>query len=157
MWLERIKLQCPLTCLGEIELDYKENWAPENWCFWTSVLEKNLESPLDCEEIQSVHPKGDQSWVFICRTDVETEIPILWHLMWRADSFWKDPDAGKDWGQEEKGAVEDKMVGWHHWLNGHEFGWASGVGVGQGGLVSCTSWSLQESDTMEWLNWTEVI
>ena len=104
------------------ELDYKERGAPRNWCFWTVVLEKILESPLDCKEIQLVHPKGDQSWVFIGRTDVEAETPILWPPDAESWLIWKDPDAGKDWGQEEKGTTEDEMVGWHHWLNGHEFG-----------------------------------
>ena len=103
------------------ELDYKESWAQKNWCFWTAVLEKTLESPLDCKEIQPVHPKGDQSWVFIGRTDVETETPILWPPDSKSWLIWKDPDAGKDWGQEEKGTTENGMVGWHHRLNGHEF------------------------------------
>ena len=103
------------------ELDYKESWAPKNWCFWTEVLEKTLESPLDCKEIQPVHPKGDQSWVFIGRTDVEAETPILWLPDAKIWLNLKDPDAGKDWGQAEKGTTEDEMVGWHHQLNGHEF------------------------------------
>ena len=111
------------------ELDYKESWAPKHWYFWTLVLEKTLESPLDCKAIQPVHPKGDQSWVFMGGTDVEAETPILGHLMWRADSFEKT-DAGKDWWQEEKGTTEDEMVGWHHWCNGHGFGWTLGVGDG---------------------------
>ena len=102
------------------ELDYKESWAPKNCCFWTVVLEKTLESPLDCNEIQPVHPKGDQSWAFIGRTD-EAETPILWPPDAKNWLIWKDPDAGKDWRQE-KGTTEDKMVGWHHGLNGHEFG-----------------------------------
>ena len=97
----------------------KESWVPKNWCFWTVVLEKTLESLLDCKEIQPVHPKGDQFWVFIGRTDVEAETPILWPPDWLT---CKDPDAGKDWGQEEKGTTEDEIVGWHHWLNEHEFG-----------------------------------
>ena len=104
------------------QLSYKESWAPKNWCFWTVVLEKTLESPLDCKEIQWVHPKGDQSWVFIERTDVEAETPILWPPEAKSWLIWKDPDAGKDWGQEEKGTTEDEMVGWHHRLNGHGFG-----------------------------------
>ena len=104
------------------ELDYKESWAPKNRCFWTVVLEKIPESPLDCKEIQPVHPKGSQSWVFIGRTDVEAETPILWPPDVKSWLFWKDPDAGKDWGREEKETTEDAMVGWHHWLNGHEFG-----------------------------------
>ena len=103
-------------------LDYKESWALKNWCFWTVLLEKTLESPLDCKEIQPVHPKGDQSWVFIGRTDAEAETPILWPPDAKSWLIWKDPDAGKDWGQEEKWTIEDEMVGWHDWLNGHEFG-----------------------------------
>ena len=103
------------------ELDCEEGWALKNWCFWTVVLEKTLESPLDCEEIQPVHPKGDQSWVFIGITDFEAETPILRPPDAKSWLIWKDPDAGKDWGQDEKGTTEDEMVGWHHWLNGHEF------------------------------------
>ena len=103
-------------------LDYEESWAPKNWCFWTVVLEKTLESPLDCKEIQPVHPKGDQSWVIIGRTDAEAETPVLWPSDVKSWLIWKDPDAGKDWGQEEKGTTEDEMVGWHHRLNGREFG-----------------------------------
>ena len=137
------------------ELDYKEGWAPKNWCFWTVVLEKTLESPLDCKEIQPVHPKGDQSWVFIGRTDGEAETPILWPPDAKSWLIWKDPDAGKDWGQEEKGMSEDEMVGWHHRLNGHGFGWTPGVGDGQGGLACCNSWGRKESNTTEQLNWTE--
>ena len=103
------------------ELDYKESWVPKNWCFWTVVLEKTLQSPLDCKEIQLVHPKGNRSWIFIGRTDAEVETPILWPPDAKSWLIGKDPDAGKDWGQEEKGAIEDEMVGWHHRLNGHEF------------------------------------
>ena len=103
------------------KLDYKESWAPTNWCFWTVVLEKTLERPWDCKEIQLVHPKGNQSWVFTGRTDVEAETPILWPPDPKSWLIWKDSDAGRDWGQEEKGTTEDEMVGWHHWLNGHEF------------------------------------
>ena len=103
------------------ELDCKESWAPKNWCFWTVVLKKTLESPLDCKEIQQVHPKGNQSWIFIGRTDVEAETPILWPPDVRSWLIWKDPDTGKDWRQEEKGMTEDEMVGWHHGLNGNEF------------------------------------
>ena len=95
-------------------LDHKESWAPKNWCFWTVVLEKTLESPLDCKEIQPVHPKGDQSWVFIGRTDAEAETPILWPPRAKSWLIGKDPDAGRDWGQEEKGTTEDGMAGWHH-------------------------------------------
>ena len=103
------------------ELDYKESWAPKNWCFWTVVLEKTLGSPLDCKGIQLVHPKGDQSWVFIGRTDAEAETPILWPPHVKSWLIGNDPDAGRDWGQEEKGTTEDEMAGWNHWLNGHEF------------------------------------
>ena len=103
------------------ELDYKESWALKNWLFWTVVLEKTLESPLDCKEIQPVHPKGNQSWLVIGRTDVEAETPIFWPPHAKSWLIWKDPDAGKDWRQEEKGTTEDEMVGWHHWLNGQEF------------------------------------
>ena len=136
------------------ELDHKENWALKNWCFWTVVLEKTLESPLDSKEIKPVHPKGKQSWIFIGRTDVEAELQNFGHLMWRADSF--DPDAGKDWRQEEKGMTEDEMVGWHHQLDGHELEQAPGVGGGQGSLVCCSSSGCKESDKTEWLNWTEL-
>ena len=101
--------------------DYKENWGPKNWCFWTVVLEKTLDSPLDCKEIQLVHPKGNQSWIFIRRTDAEAETPILWPSDAKKWLIGKDPDAGKDWGQEEKGMTEHEMVGWHYQLNGHEF------------------------------------
>ena len=113
------------------EFDYKESWAQKNWCFWTVVLERTLESP--------VHPKEDQSLVFIGRTDVEAETTILWPPDVKCWLIWKDPDAGKDWGQEEKGMTEDEMVGWHHRLNGHGFGCTPGVGDGQGGLVCCGS------------------
>ena len=113
-----------------IKLDYKENLAPKNWCFWTVVLEETLESLLDCKEIQPVHPKGDHSWVFIGRIDVEAETPIFWSPDAKSWLIWKDPDAGRDWGQEEKGTTEDEMVRWHHQLNGHEFGWTPGVGDG---------------------------
>ena len=135
------------------ELDYEESWTQKNWCFWTAVLEKTLESPLDCKEIQLVHPKGDLSWAG--RTDVEAETPILWPPDAKSWLIGKDPDAGKDWGQE-KGMTENEMVGWHHWLNGHEFGGTLRVGHGQGGMVCCGSWGHKESDTTEWLNWTEL-
>ena len=139
------------------ELDYKVTWAPKNGCFWSMVLEKTLESPLDCKEIQPVHPKGNQSWVFTGRTDVEAETPILWPPDVKSWLIGEDPDARKDWGQAEKGMTEDEMVGWHHWPNGHAFGWTPGVGDGQGGLVCCGSWGCKESDTTERLNWTELI
>ena len=138
------------------ELDYKESSALKNWYFWTVVLERTLESPLDCKEIQPVHPKGDQSWVFIGWTDVESETPILWAPDAKSWLIWEDPDARKDWGQEEKGMIEDEMVGWHHQFNGCGFGWTPGIGVGQGGLACCGSWGRKESDTTEQLNWTEV-
>ena len=137
------------------ELDCKESWALKNWCFWTMVLEKTLESPLDRKEIQPVHPKGDQSWVFIGRTDDEAEMPILWPPDAKSWLIWKDPDAGKDWRQEEKGITEDEMVGWHHWLNGHGFEWTPGVGDRQGGLVCCSSWGCKESNWTE-LYWTHI-
>ena len=120
------------------------------------MLEKTIESPLDRKKIQPVHPKGDQSWVFIGRTDVEAETPILWPPDAKSWLIWKDPDAGKYWGQEEKGMREDEMVRWHHQLNGHEFGWTLGVGDGQGGLVCCGPWGCKESDTTKRLNWTEL-
>ena len=137
------------------ELDYKESWAPKNWCFWTVVLGKTLESPLDCKEIQPVHPKGNQSWIFIGRADVEAETPTLWPPDVKNWLIRRDPDAGKDWRQEEKGMTEDEMVGWHHWLNGHEFEQAPGVGDGQGGLVCCSPWGRKKSDMNERLNWTD--
>ena len=103
------------------ELDHKESWALKNWCFWTVVLEKTHESPLDCTEIKPVDPKGNQSWIFIGRTDAEAEAPILWLSDEKSWLIRKDPDTGTDWRQEEKGMTEDEMVGWHHWLDGHEF------------------------------------
>ena len=139
------------------ELDYKENWAPKNWCFWAVVFEKTLESPLDCKEIQPVHPNGDRSWVFIGKTDVETETLILWPPDAKSWLIWKDPDAGNDGGQEEKGMTEDEMVGWHHWLSGHEFGWTPGVSDGQGVLVCCCPWGPKESATTDRLNWTDIL
>ena len=138
------------------ELDYKESWAPKNWCFWTVVLEKTLESSLECKEIRPVHPKGNQSWIFLRRTDAEAETSILCPLDAKSWLIWKDPDAGKDWGREVKGTTEDEMVGWPHRLNGHGFGWTPGVGEGQGGLVCCSSRGRKESDTTERLNWPEL-
>ena len=135
------------------ELDHKESWAVKNWCFWTVVLEKTLESPLDHKKIQPVHPKEDQSWVFIGRTDAEAETPILWSPDANDWLIGNNCDAGRDWGHEEKGTTEDEMVGWHHRLNGHEFGWSPGAGDGQGGLACCNSWGHKESDTTKWLNW----
>ena len=138
------------------ELDYKESWAPKNWCFWTAVLEKTLESPLDGLVIQLVHPKGNQSWILIGRTDAEAETPIFWPPDVKNWLIGKDPDAGKDWGQEAKGMTEDEIVGWHHQLDGHLFEWTLGVGDEQGGLVGCDSWGHKELDTTERLNWTEL-
>ena len=126
------------------ESGYKESWALKNWCFWTVVLKKTLESPLDCKEIQPVHPKGNQSWILIGRNDVEAETPILWPPDGKNWLIWKDPDAGKDWRWEEKGSTEDEMVGWHHQLNGHEFEQDPGVGDGQGSLVYCCPWGHKE-------------
>ena len=139
------------------ELDYKESWVPKNWCFWTVVLEKTLKSPLDYKEIQPVHRKGDQSWIFIGRTDAEPETPILWLPDVKTWLAGKDPDAERDWGQEEKGMTEDEMAGWHHRLDGREPEWTLGVGDGQGSLMCCDSWGHKELDTTEQLNWTELM
>ena len=139
-----------------LELDYKGSWVPKNWCFWTVVLDKTLESPLDCKEIQPVYPKGDQSWVFIGRTDVEAEAPILWPPDAKSWLIGKDPDAGKDWEQEEEGATEEEMVGWYHRLNGHEFEWTLGVGDGQGGLACYGPWGRRVGHYWATeLDWTE--
>ena len=121
------------------ELDCEESWAPKNWCFWTVVLEKTLESPLDSKGIQPVHSKRDQSWVFIGRTDAEAETAILRSPQWKSWLIGKDPDAGWVWGQEEKGTTEDETAGWHHRLDGHDFEWTPGVGNGQRGLACCDS------------------
>ena len=132
-------------------------WALKNWCLETVVLEKTLASPLDCKEIKPVHPKGDQSWIFTGRTDAEVETPILWPPDRENWLFGKDSDAGKDWGQEEKRTTEDAMVGWHHWLNRHEFEHAPGVGDGQGSLACCSPWVRKELNEHDWvteLNWT---
>ena len=137
------------------ELDYKESWVPKNWYFWTVVLGKTLESPLDCKEIKPVNPKGNQSWIFIRRTDAEAEAPILWPPNVKNWLIGKDPDAGKDWRRDGKEITEDEMVEWHHRLDGHEFEQASGVGDGQGRLACCSSWDHKESDTTERLNWTD--
>ena len=135
------------------ELDCEESWESKHWCFWTVVLEKTLESPLDCKEIQPVHPEGDQSWVFIGRTDAEAEAPILWPPDVKNQLIGKDPDAGKDWGQEEKGTTEDEMVGWHHRLNGHGFKQVprSWWWTGRPGVLQ--SMGSQELDTTKRLNW----
>ena len=139
------------------ELDYKETWAPKNWCFWTVVLEKTLESPLDCKEIQSVHSKGDQPWVFLGRNDAEAETPVFWPPHAKSWLTGKDYDAGRGWGQEEKGTTEDEMAGWQHSLDGCESEWTPGVGVGRGGPACSDSYGRKESDTTEWLNWTELM
>ena len=138
------------------ELDCEEGWALKNWCFWTVVLENTLESPLDCKEIQLVYPKGDQSWVFIGRTNAETETPILWPPHTKSSLIGKDTDSWRDWGQEEKGTTEDEMAGWHHRLDAHELGWTPGTGDGQGSLACCDSCGHKESDMTEQLNWTEL-
>ena len=131
--------------------DHKESWALKNWCFWTVVLEKTLESPLDCKEIQPVNPKGNQSWIFIGRTDAEG--PIFWPLDVKSWLTGKDPDARKDWRWEEKGTTEDEMVGWHHRPDWHEFEQALGVGDRQGSLVCCSPRGQKELDMTERLNW----
>ena len=134
----------------------KESWVQKNWCFWTVVLKKTLESPLDYEEIKPVNPKGNQSWVFIGRTDAEAETPILWPPDVKSWLTGKDPDARKDWGQERKGMTDDEMAGWHHQLSGHGFGWTPGVGDRQGGLACCSSWGHRvRHDWATELNWTE--
>ena len=137
------------------ELDCKEDWVPKNWCFLAVVLEKTLESPLDCK-IHPVNLKGDQSWIFIGRTDAEAEAPILWPPDVKNWLTGKDPDGGKDWRQEEKGTTEDEMVWWHHRCDGHEFEQVLGDGDGQGSLACCSPWGCKESETTEQLNWSEM-
>ena len=134
-----------------------ESWVPKKWCFWTVMLKKTLESSLDCEKIQPLQPKGDQSWVFTGRTDAKAETPTLWPPDAKSWLIGKHSDAGRDWGQEEKGTTENVMAGWHHWLNGYEFEWTLGVGDGLGGLACCDSWGRKESDMTERLDWTELI
>ena len=134
------------------ELDYKESWALKNWCFWTTVLEKTLKSPLNSKEIESVNPKGNQFWIVIGRTDAEVEASVIWPPNVRIRLIRKDLDAGKNWRWEEKGMTEDEMVGWHHQLNGHEFEQALGDGEGQGGLACCCPQGHKESDMTEWMN-----
>ena len=141
------------------ELDCKESRVPKNWCFWTVVLEKTLESPLDCKEIQPGHPKWDQSWVFIGKTDVQAETQILWPPDVKSWLIWTDPNAGKHWGQENKGTTEGEMAGWHHQLNGHGFGWTLGVSDGQGGLTCYVQFMVSQRVRHNWapdLNWTEL-
>ena len=130
--------------------------ALKNWCFWTVVLEKTLESPLDCKEIQPLHSEGDQPWDFFGRNDAKAETPVLWPPHAKGWLTGKDSDAGRDCGQEEKGTIEDEMAGWHHWLDGRESEWTAGVGDEQGGLACCDSWGHKESDTTQRLNWTEL-
>ena len=137
------------------ELDYKESGAPMNSCFWNVVLEKILESSLDCKEIQPVHPKGNQSWIFTGRTDAKAETPILWPTDVKNWLIWKDCDARKDWRWEKKQMTEDEMVGWHHWLDGHDFEQALGVVHGQGSLACCSPRGYKELDMTEWLNLTD--
>ena len=137
------------------ELDYKESWALKNWCFWTVMLEKTPESHLDFKEIKPVDLTGNKSWILIGRTDAEAETPILWPSDMKSWLIEKDSDAGRYWGQEEKGMTEDVMAGWHHWLDGHESEWTPGDGDGQGGLPCCDLWGRKESDTTEQLNWTD--
>ena len=140
------------------ELDCEEGWAPKNCCFWTVVLEKTLESPLDCKEIQPVHSEGDQPWDFFGRNDAKAETLVLWPPHAKSWLIGKDSDAERDWGQEEKGTTEDdEMAGWHHWLDGCESEWTPGVGYGQGGLACCSSWGRKESDMTEWLIWSDLI
>ena len=138
------------------ELGHKESWAPKNLCFWTVALEKTLESPLDFKVIQPVHPKVNQLWVFIGRTDTEAETTIYWPPDAKNWLIGKESDAGKDWRREEKGTTEDELVGWHHQLNGHGFEYTLGAGDGQETLVCFSPWGWKESDITEWLNWTEL-
>ena len=134
------------------ELDHKEGRAPKNWCFQTMVLETTLESPLDCKEIKPVNPKGNQSWIFIGKTDVQAEAPMLWPPDVKNWLTGKDPDAGKDWGKEEKGVTEDEMAGWRHQLNGQKFKQTPVDSERQESLACCSSWGGEESDTTQWLN-----
>ena len=137
--------------VGMWELDHKESWAPKNWCFWTVMLDKTLESPLDCKEITPINPKGNESWMFIGRTDAEAKTPKLWQPAAKIRLIRKDLDASKYWRQEEKGITEDEIFGWHHWLNGHESEQAPGDSEGQGSLGCCSPQGCKESDTTEWL------
>ena len=133
----------------------EESWVLKNWCFWTVVLEKTLESPSNCKEIQWVHPKGYQSLIFTGRTDADAEAPILWPPDAKDWFIGKDPDARQNWREEEQRMTEDEMARWHHWLNGHEFEQTLGGGDGQGSLACFSPWGRKESDTTVWLNWTE--
>ena len=138
------------------ELEFKENWVQKNWCFWTVVLEKTLESPLDCMVIQPVHPKGTQSWIFIGRTDSEAETPILWPPECEELTHLKRPWRWERLKMGVEGMTGNEMVGWHHWLDGHEFEQALGFSDGQESLACCSPWGCKESDTTKWLNWTDI-
>ena len=142
----------PVVIYGCESLDHKEGQAPKNWCFWTVVLERTLESSLDSKEIKLVSPKGNQSWIFIGRTDAEIEVPVIWPPDVKSQFIRKDPDTGRDWRQEEKEMTEDEMVGWHHWLNGHEFEQTLRDGEGQGSLACYSPWGRKQLDMTEWLN-----
>ena len=133
------------------ELNHKEGWVPKNWCFWIVALEKTLECPLECKEIKPVNPKGNQSWIFIGRTDAEAETPVLWLPAAKSQLIRKDPDVGDDWRREEKGKTENEVVWWHHWLDGHELEQAPEVDEEQGSLACYSPWHCKESDTTEWL------
>ena len=135
-----------------LEFDHEEGWILKNWCFWTVMLENTLENCLDCKDIKPANPKGNELWLFIGRTNAKAEAPLLWPADAKSWLIGKDPDAGKDWRQEEKGTTEDEMLGWHYPLNGHEFEQALGVGDGQGSLVCCIPWDRKESDMTEWLS-----
>ena len=137
------------------ELNHKEGWVPKNWCFWTAVLEKSPKSPLDCK-VKQVNPKGSQAWMFTGRSNIAAEAPMVWPPDAKSQLIRKDPDAGKDWGQEKR-ATEDEMVGWYHRLNGHEFEQTPGDGEGQGSLACCSAWGHKESDMSEWLNNNHII
>ena len=146
----------PWSCM-DVRVDCEEGWVPKNWCFWTVMLEKTLESPLVCKEIQPVHSEGDQAWEFCGRNDAKAETPVLWPPQVKSWFIGKDSDARRDWGQEEKGTTEDEMARWHHWLDGRESEWTPGVGDGQGGLACCNSWGRKGSDTTEWLIWSDLL
>ena len=133
---------------GLWELDHKECWAWKNWCFQIVVLEKTLQNPLDCKEIQPVHPKGNQSWIFIRRTDVEAEVPIVWPPDMKSKLIGKDPGAGTDWGQEKKRVIEDEMIGWHHWISGHEFEQTPRDSEGQRSMACFSPWGWKELYTI---------
>ena len=140
------------------ELGHKESWVPKNWCFWIVVLDKTLESPLGNKDVKPINAKGNQPWIFIGRTDAEAEAPVFWPPDAKSQLTGKDPDVGKDWGQNEE-TKEDEMVGWHHWLNGHELEQIPVDSERQGGLACCSPWGLKEMDTTRrlknnsWGNW----